>query len=236
MPETPQEPPLARFDAESKSGKAMRVALERQLDDAAPDRTRLSAPSVPDHVLLRRIGSGGYGDVWLARNALGTLRAVKVVYRARFKEDRPYRLYLRGPIDLNGHDLEVYASSESAVEVTGVISGTGNILVNGQLDSTVGFNGPRGNTFQGTVTLRNPGDSIGHRRRHVRLNKESGVAVPVRLVLEKNTDVIFDRSEQIADDARVELRNGGTLELNGLIETIGGLELIHDPGNTNPMN
>jgi serine/threonine protein kinase len=36
------------------------------------------------------IGEGACGEVWLARNALGTLRAVKIVYRSRFKDDRPY--------------------------------------------------------------------------------------------------------------------------------------------------
>jgi WD40 repeat protein len=39
---------------------------------------------------LRTIGSGAYGEVWLARNVLGALRAVKVVYRASFDSDRPY--------------------------------------------------------------------------------------------------------------------------------------------------
>src|SRR5882672_11285379 len=48
------------------------------------------APHVPDHELLRRIGSGSYGEVWLARNVLGEFRAVKVVYRDRFEHQRPY--------------------------------------------------------------------------------------------------------------------------------------------------
>ncbi|MBX3744939.1 MAG: tetratricopeptide repeat protein [Verrucomicrobiae bacterium] len=34
---------------------------------------------VPDHELLRPIGRGSYGEVWLARSVLGELRAVKVV-------------------------------------------------------------------------------------------------------------------------------------------------------------
>jgi WD40 repeat protein len=48
-------------------------------------------PRVPDHELLRSIGSGAYGEVWLARNVLGAYRAVKVVYRASFDSERPYR-------------------------------------------------------------------------------------------------------------------------------------------------
>jgi WD40 repeat protein len=47
-------------------------------------------PSVPDHELLRCIGSGSYGEVWLARNIMGTFRAVKIVYRQTFDHERPY--------------------------------------------------------------------------------------------------------------------------------------------------
>src|SRR6266436_2536929 len=53
-------------------------------------------PSIPDHELLRRIGEGSYGEVWLARNKLGTLRAVKVVYRRTFEDARPFERELRG--------------------------------------------------------------------------------------------------------------------------------------------
>jgi serine/threonine protein kinase len=34
---------------------------------------------VPEHELIRRIGSGGSGEVWLARSRLGTHRAVKII-------------------------------------------------------------------------------------------------------------------------------------------------------------
>lgn len=50
----------------------------------------LSAPSIPDHQLLRLIGRGSYGEVWLARNALSTPRAVKIVRRQSFSSHRPY--------------------------------------------------------------------------------------------------------------------------------------------------
>ncbi len=36
---------------------------------------------IPDHELIKLIASGGYGEVWLARNVVGTLRAVKIVRR-----------------------------------------------------------------------------------------------------------------------------------------------------------
>lgn len=47
-------------------------------------------PVVPDYELLRRIGRGSYGDVWLARSITGQWRAVKVVQRERFDSDRPF--------------------------------------------------------------------------------------------------------------------------------------------------
>ncbi len=56
----------------------------------------LLPPKVPDHELLRRIGQGSYGEVWLARNAVGTLRAIKLVFRSRFKDQRPYEREFSG--------------------------------------------------------------------------------------------------------------------------------------------
>src|SRR2546427_3765879 len=53
-------------------------------------------PSIPDHELLRRIGGGSYGEVWLARNVLGDYRAVKVIYRDKFEHDRPFEREFEG--------------------------------------------------------------------------------------------------------------------------------------------
>jgi WD40 repeat protein len=49
-----------------------------------------NAVRIPDHELIEQIGAGSYGEVWRARNIVGTQRAVKIVYRARFDSDRPY--------------------------------------------------------------------------------------------------------------------------------------------------
>ena len=59
------------------------------LGSTIPDGTR-TLPHIPDHALLRQIGEGSYGEVWLARSVMGTYRAVKVVYRRTFEEQRPY--------------------------------------------------------------------------------------------------------------------------------------------------
>src|SRR2546430_12009002 len=57
---------------------------------------RIALPTVPDHELLRCIGRGSYGEVWLARNVMGTYRAVKVVYRTTFDPDRPFEREFEG--------------------------------------------------------------------------------------------------------------------------------------------
>src|ERR1044071_923492 len=47
-------------------------------------------PVIPDHTLLRPIGRGAYGEVWLARNVMGSFRAVKIIWRRQFESQRPY--------------------------------------------------------------------------------------------------------------------------------------------------
>ncbi len=56
----------------------------------------ISFVRIPDHDLIRKIGGGSYGEVWLARNALGTYRAVKIVYRRNFAHDRPFEREFSG--------------------------------------------------------------------------------------------------------------------------------------------
>lgn len=51
---------------------------------------------VSDHTLVRCIGEGAYGQVWIARNAIGLCHAVKVIYRSRFGEDAPFDRAFRG--------------------------------------------------------------------------------------------------------------------------------------------
>lgn len=53
-------------------------------------------PRIPDHELMHPIGRGSYGQVWLARNVLGTPRAVKVVRRDDFREAKPFEREFAG--------------------------------------------------------------------------------------------------------------------------------------------
>jgi serine/threonine protein kinase len=66
-----------------------RLALSTGAEPVAP-------PTVPDHELIRVIGRGSYGEVWLARNIMGAYRAVKVVYRRTFDNDKPYEREFQG--------------------------------------------------------------------------------------------------------------------------------------------
>ncbi len=47
-------------------------------------------PEIPEHELLRRIGAGSYGEVWLARSVTGAHRAVKIIWRDRFESEVPF--------------------------------------------------------------------------------------------------------------------------------------------------
>jgi serine/threonine protein kinase len=51
---------------------------------------------VPDHELLAHIGHGAYGEVLLARSVTGAYRAVKIVSRQSFDNDRPYEREFSG--------------------------------------------------------------------------------------------------------------------------------------------
>src|SRR5437588_1361723 len=69
------------------------------------------SPTIPDYTLLRPVGCGAYGEVWLARSVTGVHRAVKIIRRARFDEDRPFDREFAGiqrfePVSL-GQDSQV---------------------------------------------------------------------------------------------------------------------------------
>ncbi len=80
--------PSQRFE------EALRAAVEREVQPRP--QIHFAPPAIPDHVLLRPIGRGAYGEVWLARNTLGTLRAVKVIHRGSFDDHRPFEREFSG--------------------------------------------------------------------------------------------------------------------------------------------
>ncbi|MGJ8672547.1 SUMF1/EgtB/PvdO family nonheme iron enzyme [Rubritalea sp.] len=51
---------------------------------------------IPDHEVLRKIGGGAYGEVWLARGVTGAWRAVKVVWRKDFDDERGFEREFEG--------------------------------------------------------------------------------------------------------------------------------------------
>jgi serine/threonine protein kinase len=67
-------------------------------------------PPIPDYDLLRCVGKGAYGEVWLARSVLGAYRAAKIIRRGKFADDRPFERELFGirkfePVSRNHRNL-----------------------------------------------------------------------------------------------------------------------------------
>ena len=51
---------------------------------------------VPHHTMVRAIGRGSYGEIWLARSLTGAWRAVKIVDRRRFEDERSFEREFAG--------------------------------------------------------------------------------------------------------------------------------------------
>ena len=77
--------------AQSRRWRMEKADLESRLVESVG-----GAGAIPDHTLLRPIGRGAYGEVWLARNATGIVRAVKMIRRRWFQEDRHYEREFEG--------------------------------------------------------------------------------------------------------------------------------------------
>jgi len=75
-----------------------------KVEKPTPDKTiRLSFPEeqLPDapeyEIITPEIGKGGFGKVWIARNAIGQWQALKAVYEASFNGNRgPYEAEFKG--------------------------------------------------------------------------------------------------------------------------------------------
>ena len=64
--------------------------------DRIPEEVAAQIPLIPDHELLRVIGRGAYGEIWLARTITGAFRAVKIVYRVTFDSERAFLREFQG--------------------------------------------------------------------------------------------------------------------------------------------
>jgi formylglycine-generating enzyme required for sulfatase activity len=53
-------------------------------------------PHVPNHEMVRSIGRGSYGEIWLARSVTGTWRAVKIVDRRTFESEKAFQREFEG--------------------------------------------------------------------------------------------------------------------------------------------
>ena len=67
-----------------------------RLAGSAANKLQTSEPAIPDHELVRCVGKGAYGEVWLARNAVGVFHAVKIVRRRQFSSNEPYEREFKG--------------------------------------------------------------------------------------------------------------------------------------------
>ena len=61
-----------------------------------PATAKVEEGIIGDHELVRPIGSGAYGEVWLGKSLVGIYRAVKVVYRKKFEHAAPFEREFRG--------------------------------------------------------------------------------------------------------------------------------------------
>src|SRR4026208_1554578 len=93
---TPPVPPRTTDGEEATAAPPPPVPSRTTDDERATADQASRRPQIPDHQLLRCIGRGSYGEVWLARNVMGTCRAVKGVYRDSFEDARPFERELSG--------------------------------------------------------------------------------------------------------------------------------------------
>jgi TolB-like protein/Flp pilus assembly protein TadD len=82
-PESVREQPISGDEEASNKNKSKR--------EEAKD-----IPGIPDLEFLRCIGRGSYGVVWLARNVVGTYRAVKIVERKAFRDEEAFEREFSG--------------------------------------------------------------------------------------------------------------------------------------------
>jgi len=66
------------------------------MESEPPLKAGPNIPVIPDYELLRVIGRGAYGEIWLAHGLTRAWRAVKVVYRKTFESERAFNREFSG--------------------------------------------------------------------------------------------------------------------------------------------
>lgn len=77
----------AQAEEQGKGAAASAGVRPAQRRVRRPEGTK---PVIADHEILSLIGTGAYGEVWLARTVTGAHRAVKVVWREDFEDERGF--------------------------------------------------------------------------------------------------------------------------------------------------
>jgi CHASE2 domain-containing sensor protein/class 3 adenylate cyclase len=92
--------PVATPKAEDAAGVSVDgtriMGTEEQARAAAGAAKRAEVPPVPDHEMVRCVGKGAYGEVWLAEDMIGKFKAVKLIRRAAFTDQAPFEREFRG--------------------------------------------------------------------------------------------------------------------------------------------
>src|SRR4051812_9269737 len=81
------------------AGFSILSAIAEEVKDRPPGASTSASgpiPLIPDHEVLRVIGRGAYGEIWLARSLTGAWRAVKVVSRITFESERAFQREFQG--------------------------------------------------------------------------------------------------------------------------------------------
>ena len=134
---------------------------------------RRSAPPIPEYELIRLIGRGAYGEVWLARAITGVYRAVKIISRSKFSEAGPFEREFRGLKEFAA--ISVKEPSQLAVLHVGRNEAAGFFYYVMELADDV-----RGGGEFDPATYRP--DTLARRRaEHCRLSAAEGTAIGIAL-------------------------------------------------------
>ena len=71
-------------------------AASTKVSDTVAGGTVAASPRIADHELVRHIRSGAFGEVWLARNIIGTYRAVKIIHQQAFQHQQTFEKEFSG--------------------------------------------------------------------------------------------------------------------------------------------